>query len=125
LLEAPHRLRATLSDLLAVLGDRRVAVCCELTKLFEYTLRGTLSAAAARYEREAPRGEFTLVVEGASIQTSIPATVPAPSSGEVPLRERFDELFAQLGDRKRALARLAGETGRTRKELYRELMADG
>ena len=62
--EAPYRLRDTLADLLAVLGDRPVALCRELTKLHEEIWRGTLAEARARYETEDPRGEFTLVVGG-------------------------------------------------------------
>jgi 16S rRNA (cytidine1402-2'-O)-methyltransferase len=63
--EAPHRLRETLSDLEAVLGDREIAIGRELTKQFEELWRGTMSEARSRYEAEEPRGEFTLVVEGA------------------------------------------------------------
>ncbi len=64
--EAPHRLRATLADLLETLGDRPVALCRELTKQHEEIWRGTLSQAVGRYQTEEPRGEFTLVIGGAS-----------------------------------------------------------
>jgi len=60
--ESPHRLRRTLSDMLSALGDRRIAVCRELTKRFEETYRSKISE-AIQYFAE-PRGEFTLVVEG-------------------------------------------------------------
>lgn len=63
--EAPHKLLRTLEDLLAVLGDREIAVCRELTKLHEETRRTTLSEAAAYYRDNAPRGEFVLVIAGA------------------------------------------------------------
>jgi 16S rRNA (cytidine1402-2'-O)-methyltransferase len=63
--ESPHRVIATLEDMLGTLGDRRLAVCRELTKLHEEIVRTTVSAALERYRREEPRGEFTLVVEGA------------------------------------------------------------
>lgn len=63
LFEAPHRLRATLAEVLAVLGDRPVAVCRELTKLHEEIFHGTITAALAHFAE--PRGEFTLVIEGA------------------------------------------------------------
>ncbi|MDR1065761.1 MAG: 16S rRNA (cytidine(1402)-2'-O)-methyltransferase [Oscillospiraceae bacterium] len=62
--EAPHKLRRTLSDMLAAFGDRRVSISRELTKLHEETLRLTLSDAAALFEEKEPRGEFVLVVEG-------------------------------------------------------------
>lgn len=62
--EAPHKLAATLNDMLKYFGDRRVSLCRELTKIHEEVIRTTLSEAAARYELEKPRGEFVLVVEG-------------------------------------------------------------
>jgi 16S rRNA (cytidine1402-2'-O)-methyltransferase len=61
--EAPHRLKATLGDLLKTLGDRPVAVARELTKLHEEVFRGTLSQALEYFD--APRGELALVVAGA------------------------------------------------------------
>ena len=63
--EAPHKLRATLHDMLAAWGDRRITLARELTKLHEEIVRTTLSAACAMYEETDPRGEFVLVVEGA------------------------------------------------------------
>ncbi|MBI4200336.1 MAG: 16S rRNA (cytidine(1402)-2'-O)-methyltransferase [Chloroflexi bacterium] len=67
LFEAPHRLRATLADLVDVLGgDRPVAVCRELTKLYEEVHRGTVAQALARFVQ--PRGEFTLVIGGAPVK---------------------------------------------------------
>jgi 16S rRNA (cytidine1402-2'-O)-methyltransferase len=65
LFEAPHRLRETLEDLLQALGDRRIAVARELTKVHEEVYRATLSETVRRFSAEAPRGEFTLVIEGA------------------------------------------------------------
>lgn len=61
-LEAPHRLRESLSDISEVLGNRRVAVCRELTKLHEEVFRGRVSDAIDHFVR--PRGEFTLVLAG-------------------------------------------------------------
>ena len=66
--EAPHRLRATLSDMAQVLGDRPIALCREITKLHEETLRTTLRGAVAHYEVNEPRGEYVLVVGGRSAE---------------------------------------------------------
>lgn len=63
LYEGPHRVAKTLRELSEILGDRRVTVARELTKKFEEVWRAELAEAAARYEREKPRGEFTLVLE--------------------------------------------------------------
>ncbi len=63
--EAPHKLKNTLCDLLEALGDRRMALCRELTKIHEEVLRLTISEAIAYYEENEPRGEYVLVIEGA------------------------------------------------------------
>ncbi|NIS82536.1 MAG: 16S rRNA (cytidine(1402)-2'-O)-methyltransferase [Anaerolineales bacterium] len=65
--EVPHRLRAAMDDLVAVLGaERPVAVCRELTKVHEDILRGTLQTARDHFHSVEPRGEFTLVIGGAA-----------------------------------------------------------
>ncbi len=62
LFESPHRLAATLAELGDVMGNRRVSVGRELTKLHEEVFRGTLKEAGEHFS--SPRGEFVLVVEG-------------------------------------------------------------
>ncbi len=62
--EAPHKLRQTLSDMLKYMGDRKITLCRELTKLNEEIIRTTLSGAVALYNEKDPRGEYVLVVEG-------------------------------------------------------------
>jgi 16S rRNA (cytidine1402-2'-O)-methyltransferase len=61
-LESPHRLPAALNDMLLTLGDRRVAVCRELTKIHEEVFRGSIIQAIEHFAR--PRGEFTLIIAG-------------------------------------------------------------
>lgn len=64
--EAPHKLRQTLSDLSEVLGsDRMAALCRELTKIHEETIRAPLGELVDYYETVEPRGEFVIVIEGA------------------------------------------------------------
>jgi len=107
--EAPHRLAASLSDIAAVLGDRRIAVCRELTKLHEEVFRGTVSEAATRFVET--RGEFTLVIEGTRererprITEDIERQLREMRSSGMPARE--------------AVASVAGGTGVSRRELYR------
>ena len=62
--EAPHKLMNTLTDLLKTLGNRRIALCRELTKLHEEIFRTDIEGAIARYSENPPKGEFVLVVEG-------------------------------------------------------------
>jgi 16S rRNA (cytidine1402-2'-O)-methyltransferase len=107
--EAPHRLAASLKDMLAVLGDRRVAVCRELTKLHEEVFRGTISQAVERFVE--PRGEFTLVVEGRRHQQRPELT------GDI--EEQLRQMRRSGLAAKEAVASVAGETGLPRRELYR------
>lgn len=62
--ESPHRLVDTLQDVRAELGDRRLTVCREMTKLHEEIRRTTVGEALERFRKDPPRGEITLVVEG-------------------------------------------------------------
>lgn len=63
-LESPYRVVESLEDLLSVLGDRRICVAREMTKMFEEYWRGTVSGAVEHFKSQPARGEFTLVVEG-------------------------------------------------------------
>ena len=63
-LESPHRIVDSLEDLLFTLGDRRICVAREMTKLYEEYWRGSISGALEYFKSKDPRGEFTLVVEG-------------------------------------------------------------
>jgi len=62
--ESPHRIVESLEDILSVLGDRRICVAREMTKLFEEYWRGTVSGALKYFKSQTVRGEFTLVIEG-------------------------------------------------------------
>lgn len=68
-LEAPHRLISALEDMLTVLGDRHITVARELTKIHEEFFRGSISDALLHYQQTIPRGEITLIVEGAAHPT--------------------------------------------------------
>ncbi|WP_458863392.1 16S rRNA (cytidine(1402)-2'-O)-methyltransferase [Acidaminobacterium chupaoyuni] len=63
--EAPHKLLKTLQDFYATFGQRKIALCREITKLHEQVLRMTLSEAVEYYQEHEPKGEFVLVVAGA------------------------------------------------------------
>ncbi len=67
--EAPHKLLTTLGDLLTAFGDREMALVKELTKLHETVLRTTLSGAKDYFSENAPKGEYVLIINGASPET--------------------------------------------------------
>lgn len=119
LYEAPHRLRACLDDLLAVLGDRQTCLARELTKVHEQWLRGTLSTVKARYSGQSePRGEYTLVIAGAS-QASQSQTEEEPEALAIRARDRLRELLAAGNGTRDAAAIVARELGLSRREMYR------
>ena len=66
LFEAPHRILRTLGDLKEYIGDRKIAVCRELTKLHEEILRTDVSGALEHFTEKKPKGEFVLVVKGST-----------------------------------------------------------
>ena len=109
--EAPHRLRQTLCDMAELLGDRPVALCRELTKLHEDTVRTTLAQAAAFYQDNEPRGEYVLVVAGREGQDAPAMTMEDGVARVVVLRNGGMKL-------KDAVRRVADDTGLPRNALY-------
>ena len=108
--EAPHKLQTTLGDLYAAFGDRRIALCREMTKLHEEILRTTLSGAVALCETTAPRGEYVLVVEGAEAKKAAPAdpeaaldTVDALADSGLSLRDAVKQTAKETGIPKNVL----------------------
>jgi 16S rRNA (cytidine1402-2'-O)-methyltransferase len=117
LFESPHRIESTLEDLLAVLGDRRVALARELTKLYEEVLRGSLTEVIAQLKEKPPRGEITVVVEGAVHEHR-----PEPPAEELAARARA--LMEAGVDRKEALTRVAEESGVARRKVFDALVEE-
>jgi len=70
--ESPHRLVGTLRDVRAELGEREVAIACELTKLYEEVWRGEIGEADAHFETNIPRGEYVIVIGGAAGSDACP-----------------------------------------------------
>lgn len=62
--ESPHRLKDSLRDILEILGNRKLALARELTKIYEEIFRGDVEAAIDKFEKTPPKGEFVLVLEG-------------------------------------------------------------
>ncbi len=115
--EAPHKLPATLRDMALVLGERRIALVRELTKIHEEVIRTTLPEAAERFSQEAPRGEFVLVIEGAA-----PVQEPQVTLEEAAALAR--EYAAQGTAASEAARRAAAETGHKKGDIYRLLTVE-
>jgi 16S rRNA (cytidine1402-2'-O)-methyltransferase len=108
ILETPHRLRGALADILNILGDRRIAVCRELTKLYEEIFRGTVTGAIEYFTQ--PRGEFALVIDGKR-ETKKPELTDE-------ITRRLQDMYRSGMTAKEAVAELCQETGLPRRKLY-------
>ena len=108
-LEAPHRLIAAMKNILETLGDRKIAVCRELTKMYEEVFKGTISDAISHFTE--PRGEFTLVIEGDTEKAE--PQITEDIEGQLH-NMRESGLSAQ-----EAISKISKETGLSRKVLYR------
>lgn len=114
--EAPHKLCDTLSAMYQVLGDRKITLARELTKIYEEVIRTTLSQAVALFEEKAPKGEFVLVVEG-MVEEEQSLTF-----------EQALELIQALVDKGEPLSKaakdVARQTGFKKGELYSRFLAE-
>ena len=116
--ESPHRIEESLEDLLHGLGPRPAALTRELTKMHEEVRRGTLEDLVRSVAQDPPRGEITLVIEGAIHEHRV--TVPP---GELATRAR--DLMERGVERKEALAQVARETGARKREVFDALLEEG
>ncbi|NLC68225.1 MAG: 16S rRNA (cytidine(1402)-2'-O)-methyltransferase [Clostridiaceae bacterium] len=120
--EAPHKLVRTLKELFALLGERNIALARELTKKFEDIARCTLSGAIKKYENEAPRGEYVLVLEGASEKDIIMEAAEKWSS--ISIKEHVSNYMEQGLDKKEAMKKVAEERNISKREVYKILMQE-
>ena len=108
--ESPHRVRATLQNMLAVYGDRPVVLVRELTKIYEEYTRGTIAELVAYLEENPLKGECLLIVEGASEQEQ--------DLEEVDLIQEID-LLVQSGMKKnQAIKQVAKQFGLQKSDHY-------
>lgn len=115
--EAPHRLLDTLNFLLNNLGNRKIAVCRELTKLYEEIYRGSISLALAYFQQNKPRGEFVLVIEGKTDE-EIKAEKEALWS-DLTIEEHLIKLIESGIEKKEAIKLVAKERNLPKKEIYK------
>ncbi len=118
--EAPHHLRKTLRDLLDILGNRKMAVCRELTKKFETVMPTTLEEAVGFHEENEPRGEYVLVIQGKSPEEK--REEAALEWKEMPIKEHMKYYESQGIDRKEAMKLAAKDRGIGKREVYRMLL---
>ena len=120
--EAPHHLVRTLEDLYGALGERKIAVCRELTKKYETAFRTTFSEALAHYETEEPKGECVIVIEG--ISPEILKQEEIRSFEELSMEEHMNRYLDQGMDKKEAMKAVAKDRGISRREVYQSLLGE-
>lgn len=123
LYEAPHHLVRTLGELYEALGDRRITLCRELTKKFETILPTTLREALSLYEREEPRGEYVLVVEGKSLRQKEEERQESWQSMTIEEHMAFYEEGGM--DSKTAMKQVAKDRGVPKREIYAVIHGSG
>lgn len=111
--EAPHRVRAVLEDMEAVLGPRDACVARELTKTYEEWARGTLAELVQTVAPTRPRGEYVIVVAGA------PAAAAPPTPDDEGLARMVAARMEAGADKKAAIRAVADELGVARRIVYR------
>lgn len=114
--EAPHKLRTTLQDLYENLGERRISLVRELTKIHEEVRRTTLSQAMTYYADNPPRGEFVLVVEGATAEESDGEEMSVEQAVNL-AKERMQQGLSAAA----AAKEVAALTRYRKNEIYRQL----
>jgi len=115
--EAPHKLRNTLADFLEYFGgDRKIALCREITKIHEEVLRFTVSEAVSYYQEHEPRGEYVLVLEE-----------NVSDNGSISIEQAFEQVkkLIEVGEKPvDACKAVAKETGYRKGELYSMLCSE-
>ncbi len=113
--EAPHKLKATLADLYDALGDRRISLCRELTKLNEEICRTTLGNAVSLYDDREPRGEYVLIVEGQSAKEAAAEAFWSAMS----IEEHVAHYMAEGKSKMDAIKACAKDRGMPKNEVYK------
>ena len=110
-LESPYRIVEALEDILLILGDRKICVAREMTKMFEEYWRGSVSEAIQYFKSQPPRGEFTLVVDGKKMDGNEKWT-------EAELQAAIESELKNERSAKEISAELAKQSGWNKKEIY-------
>lgn len=116
-LESPHRLLHSLADIQDALGNRRICIAREMTKLYEEYFRGDIAQAITYFKSKEPRGEFTLVIEGKKkkqiekwTETELLKAIEKESKKDKPAKEISAELAQASGWNKKEIYNLINKS---------------
>ena len=120
LYEAPHHLVKTLEELQGALGNRKIAICRELTKRYEEKILSTIEDMLNFYKENEPRGEYVLVLEGKSFEE---IAEEEKKSWETMTLEEHMAVYENQGiDRKEAMKLVAKDRGISKRDVYQALL---
>ncbi|SET59796.1 16S rRNA (cytidine(1402)-2'-O)-methyltransferase [[Clostridium] polysaccharolyticum] len=120
--EAPHRLKKTLVELLEWIGDRKLSICKELTKRYENIFRTTIQEAIAYYEKNDPKGEFVLVIEGRSQEELQEEEIH--KWDEITLEDHMQIYLDKGMSKKEAMKAVASDRRISKRDVYQQLIAE-
>ena len=109
--EAPHKLKSTLEDMLKHFGNRKIALCRELTKTFEEFIRTNIEDAIKLYEEKSPKGEYVLIIEGYTPDKT-------EEFEDISLEELYKKYIKDGMDEKEALKKAAKDKGIPKRDAY-------
>lgn len=120
--ESPHHLKATLSELQDVLGNREITLCRELTKKYEEKQKTTLQEAIAYYQEHDPKGEYVLVIAGKS---KAQVMEEQKSRWEnISIEEHMEMYLQQNLSKKDAMKAVAKDRGVSKRDIYQALLSN-
>lgn len=115
--EAPHHLLKTLREIYEYLGNRKISVCKELTKKHESVICGNIEDVISKYENEAPRGEYVLVIDGKSVEQI--EQEKRDEWNDITVEEHMNRYILQGMTEKDAMKSVAKDRGVPKREIYK------
>jgi 16S rRNA (cytidine1402-2'-O)-methyltransferase len=112
--EAPHRLKAMLTELMEILGDREIVMLREMTKMFEEIKRGPISTVLEYLTPDRIRGEFTLVVAGSEGEKA--------DASNMKVVRRIEEMLSEKMSVRDIACVLSSEEGLTYRQIYKKCL---
>lgn len=120
--EAPHHLLSTLEELYNTIGDRKITLCRELTKLHETIQLMTISSAITYYRENQPKGEYVLVISGRTLKEL--EEEKQQSWEKISLNEHMDIYLSKGFDKKEAMKKVAKDRGISKRDVYQALLSE-
>lgn len=120
LYESPHRLVKTLTELIDVLGNRRVTICRELTKRYETILQTTLLQGISYYKENEVRGEYILVIEGKSRELILEEA--KDKWLKIGILDHLEHYIEKGMSKKEAMKAVSLDRGTTKRDIYEEVL---